>query len=131
MDGVAPGGCRQGDRAARLDPLAGHVEVLQTGQGFGYALDHHRHGLFGEQPAGSSALPVAGVALIAQRGCLVHVLDAAAQAWTPYIQTVQDLLGHLALLAVVISSVRQCTDLYSVQCDPYQAEAERNIFLRD
>ena len=101
LDGVAAGHGDDRHAAARLDPLPGHVEVLQAGQGLFHALDHHQHGVPGQQPAAAGALPVAGVALVAERRGLIDHLDLAPDAGIDAFQQVDDDVGHLRLLGVV------------------------------
>ena len=58
-------------------------------------------GLFGQQPAGGGPHPVAGVALVAQGGGLVHELDIRPDARVPAFELVDDDVGDLGLLAIV------------------------------
>ena len=101
LDSVLARRRRQGDRAARLDPLPRHVEIGQPGQGFGHAQNHHRQRLAGQQPAGRGPHPVAGVALVAHRRGLIDKLDIRPNAGLPCLKVCDNDVGDLALLAVI------------------------------
>lgn len=101
LDGVASRHGRDRQHAARLDPLPGQVEILQTGQGLAHPCDTHLHGLLGQQPAGGVAHPIASVALVAERCGHVGHLDLAAQAGINLFQEIDDDLGDLGLLGIV------------------------------
>ena len=69
-----------GKAAPRLDPLPGHVEVLQAGQSLAHGPHHGVRVLRCDQPTLEAALPVAGVALEGQRRRNVHHLHLLGNA---------------------------------------------------
>jgi hypothetical protein len=133
LDGILPGGGGKGDGAARLHPLAGHVEVAQAGQRLGHALDHQRQGLFGQQPAAGGAHPVAGVALVAERRGFVGELDLAVDARVSLLEVVHDDLRDLALPAPMMMDIfgmewlHVCVQsVYNMWCDkPLSSRQQR------
>ena len=101
LNGVAAGGGAQGHTTARFHPLAGHAEVLKPREGLLHAEHVAAHGVVGEQPAARGALPIAGVALIAERSGNIDHFDISTDAGVNFIELVNDLAGQLVLFAVI------------------------------
>ena len=102
FEGHAGGEQAGGEASAGHDPLSGHEEALEAGEGAGEGLESHARG---EEPTLHASLPVAGVAEDGCRSGNVGDLDGFADSGDAFLKNGDDLVCDAALLRAVPGGV--------------------------